>query len=146
MALRVGAAWRELRRLSSSQALRARIRGEGPEMDLGQADALAALVQLGPSRMGDVADALRVDASTATRAVDRLVDAGLARRDRDVDDRRVVVIEATAAGHELHEGWKARARDVMGAILDELPSRDRERLATLMEQLVEAADGYLSDT
>ena len=142
--LRVGAAWRELRRLSSSQALRERIRGDGPELDLGQADALAALVQLGPTRMGDLAEALRVDASTATRAVDKLVEAGLARRDRHTDDRRVVVIEPTQAGVALHERWKVRAREVMGGILAGLPARDRERLAELMEQLVTAADRYLS--
>lgn len=38
-----------------------------------------------------------------TRLVDRLVREGLARRERDTDDRRVVLVEITAAGLALLE-------------------------------------------
>ena len=76
---RVGAAWRELRRGASMQAFRPMVYGEGDEaLDLGQVDVLDLLVFHGSARMGELAEALRVDASTATRAVNRLVDAGLA--------------------------------------------------------------------
>jgi hypothetical protein len=62
---RVGAAWRELRRGASMQAFRPMVYGEGDEaLDLGQVDALDLLVFHGSARMGELAEALRVDAST----------------------------------------------------------------------------------
>src|SRR3954451_25371811 len=71
---RIGAAWRELRR-ASTQALRPLLFGTGPDaLELGQVGTLDLLALHGPVRMRDLAEALRVDASTATRAVARLVD------------------------------------------------------------------------
>src|SRR4249920_1345120 len=115
---RVGAAWRELRRGAAMQAFRPIVYGEGEDaLDLGQVDALDLLVFHGPVRMGELAESLRVDASTATRAVNRLVDTGLAQRRRSDEDGRVMVVAITKRGTEVHRALMARRRDAIEGIL-----------------------------
>lgn len=143
---RVGIAWRELRRGAATQALRERIYGAGAGgLDLGQADALDLLVQRGGCRMGELAEAMRVDASTATRAVARLVDADLARRVDSESDRRVVVIEPTAQGLALHADVVGRAREAVGAILGEFTDDEKQQLAELLERLVASVDRFIRE-
>src|SRR5687768_6370584 len=91
---RVGAAWRQLRRGASTLELRQMLYGgSATTLDVAQGDALVVLIEHGPIRMSDLAAQLRVDASTATRTVARLISAGLAVRVPDRADGRVVAIK-----------------------------------------------------
>jgi DNA-binding MarR family transcriptional regulator len=127
------------------QAFRPIVYGEGSDaLDLGQVDALDLLVFHGSVRMGELADALRVDASTATRAVNRLVDAGLAQRKRSDDDGRVMVVAITKRGSEVHKALMERRREALAGILAGFSPRDRLELATLLERFVAGLDGYVS--
>src|SRR3546814_9779526 len=83
VAERVRTAWRELRRVASTPEVRAAVYDPAAPLDPGQADALDAVVTHGPCRMSDIAVVLRVDRSSATRAVDRLEAAGLVARRAD---------------------------------------------------------------
>ena len=142
---RVGLAWRELRRGAAMGRLRAELYGEGPDaLDLGQVDALDLLMVEGPLRMSELADHLRVEASTATRAVDRLVTAGLAARERSADDARVVVVSPTPEGRRQHETLVARRRAAMDEILSAFSPDELPALADHLERLVGAVDGYLA--
>jgi DNA-binding MarR family transcriptional regulator len=49
-------------------------------------------------KISDIADRMIARDPDVTRLVDRLIKQGLARRERDGDDRRVVLVEITAAG------------------------------------------------
>ena len=51
---------------------------------------------LGPVPMGQLAARLGISLPTATGLIDRLVEAGLARREHDERDRRVVLVGTTA--------------------------------------------------
>ena len=142
---RIGAAWRELRRGASMQAFRPIVYGEGDEaLDLGQVDALDMLVFHGSVRMGDLAEALRVDASTATRAVNRLVDADLASRERSDGDGRVMVVVLTDHGKEVHRAMMVRRRDALEGILADLNPKERQQLATLLERFIDGLDSYVA--
>ncbi len=142
---RVGAAWRELRRGAAMQAFRPIVYGEGEDaLDLGQVDALDLLVFHGPVRMGELAESLRVDASTATRAVNRLVDTGLAQRRRSDEDGRVMVVAITKRGNEVHRALTARRRNALEGILTDFSARDREQLAALLERFIIGLDQYVS--
>ena len=142
---RIGAAWRELRRGASMQAFRPIVYGEGDEaLDLGQVDALDMLVFHGSVRMGELAEALRVDASTATRAVNRLVDAGLASRERSDGDGRVMVVVLTEHGKEVHRAMMVRRRDALEGILADLNPEERQQLATLLERFIDGLDSYVA--
>ena len=138
---RVGIAWRELRRGAAMQALRPLLFGDGPDaLDLGQVDALDLLAERDGCRMSELADALRVDASTATRAVDRLVADGLAARGVASDDRRAVVVSLTAEGVERHRQLYERRRGVVERIVDDFDADELSQLADLLERLVAAVD------
>ena len=127
------------------QAFRPIVYGEGDEaLDLGQVDALDMLVFHGSVRMGDLAEALRVDASTATRAVNRLVDADLASRERSDGDGRVMVVVLTEHGKEVHRAMMVRRRDALEGILADLNPKERQQLATLLERFIAGLDSYVA--
>jgi DNA-binding MarR family transcriptional regulator len=74
---RIAAAWKELRRGAAMAAGRDHLFGAGADaLEPGQFDTLELLVQRDGWRMSEMADALRVDPSTATRAVQRLLKTG----------------------------------------------------------------------
>jgi DNA-binding MarR family transcriptional regulator len=66
--------------------------------------------------LGEVAAALRVDLSVASRQVTCLVDQGMVERAIDQDDRRIRTLRLTDAGHELSEqiGDELRRRTAIG--------------------------------
>jgi DNA-binding MarR family transcriptional regulator len=143
---RVGYAWRELRRGAAMNVLRDHFFGAGAEaLEPGQWDTLDVLVTEPSWRMGDLADALRVEASTATRAVERLVRAGLAEKAGCADDKRVVRVSATDAGRRRHaEASRVRAI-VMERILQQFDDDERRHLADLMERFVGALDDLVAE-
>ncbi len=80
-AFRIAMAWRELRRCATTPALRYQFFGSSHDaLEQGQMDTLDLLLIREGWRMCELAEALRVDPSTATRAVQRLVNDGLAER------------------------------------------------------------------
>ena len=143
VAERVRTAWRELRRIAATPEVRAAVYDPAAALDPGQADALDAVVTHGPCRMSDVAVVLRVDRSSATRAIDRLEAAGLVARRADSDDARGIVVAATPEGQALLERVRDRTTTVLAEVLDTFSPEDRQGLAELMERLVVALDERL---
>ena len=93
IAIRIGTAWKELRRGAAMVAVRDYFyAADEDSIEPGQMDTLDLLVQQPAWRMSELAEALRVDPSTATRAVHRLVRAGLADRGSGAADGRVVMV------------------------------------------------------
>ena len=144
---RIGSAWRQLRRGGSMLELRQMMYGGAREqpLDVAQGDALDAIVELGPVRMGDLAAALRVDASTATRTVDRLATAGLATRVECRDDKRGVAIKATPQGRRRHARMVATATETLEEILGVFDPEELRTLGALMGRLVESLDRVVAD-
>jgi hypothetical protein len=68
-----------------------------------------------------VANGLGVHPSNATRAVDRLVSAGLLDRSDDPTDRRNLVFELTRSGRDLVDHVMDRRRAAIAAILARMP-------------------------
>ena len=146
VALRVGRAWRDLRRGASMSALVDYFFGVGDDaLESGQMDTLDVLVQQPAWRMGDLADALRVDPSTATRAVQRLERVGLATRCVNPDDRRVVMVSATEHGRQRHAEALVRRQSVMRSIMSAYAPAEREQLASYLERFVHALDAFVSE-
>lgn len=141
VAVRIGVAWRELRRGGTAQAFRRELYGDA--VDLGVIDALDLLVGHGPCRMSELAEALRVDPSTATRAVDRLVEAGYVERRPSPDDARVVVVAPTSQGLHYQTALSERRRAAMLELVSGFDADERRQLADLLERLVGAIDAYI---
>lgn len=113
-------------------------------LEIGQMDTLDLLVQQLEWRMGDLAEALRVDPSTATRAVQRLERAGLAQRCTGPDDRRVVMVSASPAGRSRHAEAALRREELLTHIMAAFDSREFEDLANLLERFVGSIDEFVA--
>jgi DNA-binding MarR family transcriptional regulator len=139
--IRVGTAWKELRRGAAMSAVRDYFYGTDEDaIEPGQMDALDLLVQRPAWRMSDLAEALRVDPSSATRAVQRLVRAGLADRNPDSGDGRVVMVSMTALGRQRHAAVVKRRRASLARMLGEFDADERRQLADLLDRFVVALD------
>ena len=141
-ARRIALAWRELRRGATAAALRSHLLGpEGPSLEQAQLDGLEILASEPDGwRMSDFADAMRVDPSTATRAVNRLERLGLAERVTGADDRRVVVARATPIGRRMISRVTTLRAVGMERLLDPFDADERERFAEHLERFVESID------
>ena len=145
-AFRIALAWRELRRGASAAALRDPFFGTGDDaLDPGQMDTLDLLIQRPEWRMSELAEALRVDPSTATRAVQRLVNDGLAERQPSGADGRVVMVVASAEGRRRHEDVAMRRVHAMGRLLAVFDATERADLADLMMRFVHSLDDLVAE-
>ncbi len=143
LAKRIGLAWRDLRRGASMGVFLGLLYGE-TGLDLGQLDTLEHLSQVDGQRMSELAEAMRVDASTATRAVPRLVHAGYPERSTHPVDARCVVVRATPEGRVRHEELIAMRRASMVEMIEDIPVETRRHLADGMEALVAALDAFVA--
>jgi DNA-binding MarR family transcriptional regulator len=139
-ALRIGSSWVDLRRGPATAGLREYLLGPDDPLEQGQMDALDMLINRDSRTMSSLAGRLRVNRSTATRAVDRLVTDGLVERFPSPDDGRVVLVRITAEGRRRHAAIDKRRSKAMQQILSEFNSDEREQLATLLERLVSSVD------
>jgi DNA-binding MarR family transcriptional regulator len=144
VAVRVGRAWREIRRGASMGRLIEYLFGAGDDaLEIGQMDTLDLLVQQPAWRMGDLAEALRVDPSTATRAVQRLEKFGLAERCSGVEDKRVVMVSASEFGRQRHAAAASRREELMNYIMSTFGQGELEKMASTLEQFIGAIDDFV---
>ena len=85
--------------------------------------------------MGELSQALSVPLYTATRMVDLLVEDGLADRQSDPDDRRIVRVTLTNDGRRLHQAIEARVAQSMQRIMACLTPEEQGILITLLRKV-----------
>jgi DNA-binding MarR family transcriptional regulator len=101
--------------------------------------ALVVVAERQGTALHEVASALGVHPSTATRTCDRLVSAGLISRNDDPDDRRYLALTATDAGRQLVTSvYSARRQEILDA-LERMPLASRRRLAATLQDFAAAA-------
>jgi DNA-binding MarR family transcriptional regulator len=146
-ARRIALAWRELRRGAAGAVLRSHLLGpDGPPLEQAQLDALEILASEPTGwRMSEFADALRVDPSTATRAITRLEQHGLAERIAADADKRVVTARVTVAGRRTIERV-GRLRSLgMQRLLECFDHDEREQFAEYLERFVGSIDELVAE-
>jgi DNA-binding MarR family transcriptional regulator len=145
-AFRIAMAWRELRRCATTPALRYQFFGSSHDaLEQGQMDTLDLLLVREGWRMCELAEALRVDPSTATRAVQRLVNDGLAERRQSTYDGRVVLVFPSAEGKRRHAAVARRRVKALCRILSVFDADERAQLAGLLGRFVDAFDGLAGE-
>jgi DNA-binding MarR family transcriptional regulator len=87
----------------------------------------------------DLADLLCVDKSTMSRTIDNLVEAELAVRDLDQENRRYVTIRLTEGGQSVFENIEDSMTAYFTSILEEIPKEKREQVFGSLRLLTEAA-------
>jgi DNA-binding MarR family transcriptional regulator len=140
-AYRISLAWRELRRGAATSALRDYFFGfDHDALEPGQMDTLDVLLTRKGWRMSELAEALRIDPSTATRAVQRLVNDGLAVREPSDDDGRVVLVVPSAEGRRRHRAVAKRRIIAISRLLGAFDADERRQLAELLDRFVDELD------
>jgi DNA-binding MarR family transcriptional regulator len=87
--------------------LRVHFEGVAKNYDLTPVQAKLLLGLGEPAPMRSVSDLLCCDPSNITGVVDRLEERGLIQRTEDANDRRVKILQATAAGRKLRDAFVA---------------------------------------
>jgi DNA-binding MarR family transcriptional regulator len=88
--------------------------------------------------VAELASALGVHASSATRVVDRLLALGLVTRRDNPRDRRHLVLEVTPAGDRLLRSVMRRRQRAVKAILAKVPVEERPSLVAAFHRFAEA--------
>ncbi len=99
----------------------------------------------GPRRITELAALERLAQPTMTLLVKRLERQGLVERERQADDRRVVLVTLTAVGSATLADYRAQASTALGAHLAEMPDGEVEALAAATESLAQLITHLQSD-
>lgn len=109
------------------------------DADLVEVRALVFIGARETAALRDVADALGMHVSTASRLCDRLVTRRLLQRRDDPADRRQLALRLTAGGQRVVERMlRTRRREIAGA-LDRLPTEARTAVAEALRAFADAA-------
>ena len=100
-----------------------------------QARALGTLMRLGPLRLGELAEHLRIAPRSATEVVDALEGRGLVERAPDPADRRATLVVPTERGREAGEAIRAARAAESESVFRELSEEDRAALARILRAL-----------
>ncbi|MEK6274299.1 MAG: MarR family transcriptional regulator [Actinomycetota bacterium] len=123
--------WHDLGRLLASRRLLASLHPGAPTMTPTKLRALDVISQKGGVRVGELADRIGIDETTATRLVDRLEEAGVAERRSAAADRRVIVVGLTPAGIVLAREVARRRQLFLCEVLTALEPDERAELVRL---------------
>lgn len=113
--------------------------GMAEEITVPQYRALIVLAGHGAMRPVDLADALSITSSTATRLCDRLVLKGLISRERTGPDRRAVELALTSEGRHLLDTVTVARQSEIVRILEAVPESERLGIARALALFGQAA-------
>jgi DNA-binding MarR family transcriptional regulator len=135
LAAELSTCWRELATTLASRRLHASLHPElGRQLTPSKLRALDLLAEHDGLRVGELADRLGVDDTTATRLVDRLERLGLAERAAVEGDRRATAVELSPDGEELMAGVVAQRQQFFVDVLGALEPDERVQLVRLTEK------------
>ncbi|MEW6724685.1 MAG: MarR family transcriptional regulator [Bacillota bacterium] len=100
-----------------------------------QFDALQVLINNGEITMGELCDRLYLACSTATDLIDRMERNGYIERQRDQNDRRVIRLKVTEAGHDIISEVMKTRKEYLATILEHLEEKDKEQMVHALSQL-----------
>ena len=113
------------------------------------------LLELAQSGLGDGAEAavgapklaekLRIEPSTATRSIERLVKAGLACRRPSAEDGRVVEVELTPEGRAIYKDVAVRRLKLIASALAGFEPAEREAFVGMLERYVGLVDRFVEE-
>lgn len=97
------------------------------------------LASRGPRTVGQLAEALAIHPSTATRLCDRLVAKHLVDRVQDEGNRRETKISLLIAGHSIVDQVTKIRRDEIARIVDRIPPGSRRAAVKALNTFADAA-------
>jgi DNA-binding MarR family transcriptional regulator len=106
-----------------------------PDVNLTEFRTLSVLEQQGPQRLVDLAEALEVTSTTATRLADHLVEQGLVERLRQSRDRREIHLAIAAPGRILVHTVHSQRRTFVKSALRDCDGRGEHAALRLLERI-----------
>lgn len=107
-------------------------------LSLAQCHAVAEIGRAGSVALKDLAEALDIDKSAASRLVDRLVQLAIVDRGEDREDRRYIAIALTPYGRELFEKNETATERYFAALFQAIPEKDRRGVLEGLDILLSA--------
>ena len=101
---------------------------------------LVVLDRHAPLNLGTLAEHLEVSMPSASRLVDRMVEAGLVRREAAAHSRREVSLAVTAQGRRAVGSLRRSRRRAIAGVLDRMTAEDRRALVAGLAAFARAAD------
>ncbi len=97
---------------------------------------LARIEEMEPVRLGDLAEAIGIDTSTASRQVARLVEDGYVDREPDPEDGRATVHRLSPAGREIRQRLAKVRREWFEERLADFSADERRAFADLFGRFI----------
>lgn len=116
---------------------RGTVGGEPSQLTTTQGLALGALADAGSLRLGGLAELIGTTDATASRTVDALESAGLARRAPDPTDGRGIHVEPTSRGRREVEARRERLAALLAELIRGLGAEEERRFVQLLTGLNE---------
>ena len=107
-------------------------------LSVAQCYVLDAIGTQGTPTLNELAEALYIAPSTASRTVDEVVRKGLVERREDPADRRAVRLTFTATGQALYEAIRQHLIQRQRAILEQIAPQSRHSVLTALRKLSQA--------
>jgi DNA-binding MarR family transcriptional regulator len=108
-------------------------------VDIVQFRILVVIASRGACALSEVAEAVGLHVSTASRTCDRMVAGGLLNRSANETDRRNIELTLTPTGEALVGRVLRRRRSALQPVVERLTPRKRRRLAAAMRDFAAAA-------
>ncbi len=127
-----------LAQLMMTVGRRFRARLDGDTVDPSQAALLYTLKTRGALRLGDIAEAMKLDASTVSRHVQQLGDRGFIERGPDPEDGRASIITLTDDGRAGLTSSFEQRRAILAEAIADWNDDEREQLRAQLSRLAAA--------
>ncbi|MFW5799728.1 MAG: MarR family winged helix-turn-helix transcriptional regulator [Spirochaetota bacterium] len=99
---------------------------------------LETLMHLGPTTLSSLGEKLLVTAGNITCVVDKLEGMGLVRRERNGNDRRIIIAELTENGKEMIHSLFPNYVKKITDLSSDLTEKEKQQLQKLLKKLCEA--------
>lgn len=137
---------RSLRRIIRSVELYSRQLAVNNRITAPQLVCLLAVINQGPMTATAISREVHLSASTVVGILDRLEEKGWITRVRDRDDRRVVLVSATAEGVALARQAPSPLQRTLANALNALPELEQATIALSLERVVALMEVRVIDT
>lgn len=135
---------RALRRIIRAVDLHSRKLFQQHQITGPQLICLLAIGESEPVTQSLIARQIHLSLSTVNGILDRLESRGLVRRERSVEDRRLVRLTLTGPGRALVASAPSPLQDTLAQALNELPEIEQATLAASLDRIVELMEvGHL---
>lgn len=131
--------------MAAVRRLRGRETHHPDELSFAQYSLLFGLVDGGARSARELADAADLSAGTVAQMLDGMAGAGLVRRVRSPDDRRVVLTSLTEHGSELLATRRARMQSRWRAALAEFGDDELATAAAVLDRLRDTFEAFADD-